>query len=349
MKVICFIDSFNSGGAQKQMVMLANGLSEENEVKTLQYHDLNFFSKKINSKITRKVILSNNKFVRTYKIVRFLAAEKPDAIIAFLHGPSNYSAIYKMLYFWRRCVLVCGERNFDVNKLGLKQLLIRFSHLFANKIVCNSKVQLERLKPYFKKKLVFITNGVVFNDSITKEFGRNEEVIRLIVPARFTDQKNPLNLLKALNELSNVKIDWYGQVYKDSQVYSQCNDFLNKHNLDGKFSFNPPEKKILEKIIEYDALILPSFFEGCPNAVIDAMGCGMPVLASKVADNFYYLKHQAELVFDPHSIDDITSKIKVFQNMDRETRQLIGAANRVKSREFFDFNKMVDSYYKLIK
>ena len=49
--VVCFIDSFNSGGAQKQMVMLANGLCVTNKVKTLQYHDLNFFSEFLNKSI----------------------------------------------------------------------------------------------------------------------------------------------------------------------------------------------------------------------------------------------------------------------------------------------------------
>ena len=43
-KIVCFIDSFNSGGS-KTDGYVANGLSKKNRVITLQYHDLNFFSK----------------------------------------------------------------------------------------------------------------------------------------------------------------------------------------------------------------------------------------------------------------------------------------------------------------
>ena len=41
-KVICFIDSLNGGGAQKQIILLANGLSEKYDVSILYYHNLNF-------------------------------------------------------------------------------------------------------------------------------------------------------------------------------------------------------------------------------------------------------------------------------------------------------------------
>ena len=70
--VVCFIDSFNSGGAQKQMVMLANGLCVKNKVKTLQYHDLNFFSEFLNKSIFQYKVLMTNKFSRIFGILNFM-------------------------------------------------------------------------------------------------------------------------------------------------------------------------------------------------------------------------------------------------------------------------------------
>ena len=44
IKVLCFIDSFNSGGAQKQMALISNGLTKRGYLlETLQYHPLFFF------------------------------------------------------------------------------------------------------------------------------------------------------------------------------------------------------------------------------------------------------------------------------------------------------------------
>ena len=46
-RILCFIDSFNSGGAQKQMSLIADGFSDKGYfVETLQYHPYDFFAPK---------------------------------------------------------------------------------------------------------------------------------------------------------------------------------------------------------------------------------------------------------------------------------------------------------------
>ena len=101
-------------------------------------------------------------------------------------------------------------------------------------------------------------------------------------------------------------------------------------------------------MVKYDALILPSFYEGCPNAIIDAMFCGLPVLASKVSDNELYLNHQNELLFDPYDKFDIIKKIKYFKSLNNHEIASIGNKNKIKAFEYFNHKNMVNSYNKLI-
>ena len=110
----------------------------------------------------------------------------------------------------------------------------------------------------------------------------------------------------------------------------------------------PPTININKELIKYDALILPSFYEGCPNAIIDAMYCGLPVLASDVSDNRIYLEHQNELLFDPYSIDDIILKIKYFTSLDLSELKSISQNNILKAKKYFDVDVMVNNYLKLI-
>ena len=69
MRITCVIDSLSSGGAQRQMVMLAVLLKERaHDVRLLTYHDNNFF----------KYILDNANIpvecvFRRFKIFRFFA------------------------------------------------------------------------------------------------------------------------------------------------------------------------------------------------------------------------------------------------------------------------------------
>lgn len=350
-KVICFIDSFASGGAQKQMVMLANGLSDSYDVKTLQYHDINFFSTQLNPLIAQNKIIRNNKILRAFLIIVYFYKEKPCTIIAFLAGPSNYAALYRLLFFWRKTRLIVSERNLNIGKIGSRDLLIRFSHLVADIIICNSNAQKEKLRPFFSKKIYFIPNGTIAPKIELKKYTSNnfKENKKLIVPARFIDQKNPLNLLKALKKVNGITVYWYGEIFKNSKIYDICMKYIEINNLKNKFVFKPVNNNIYEEMIRYDALILPSFFEGCPNAIIDAMYCGLVVIASNVSDNAIYLDHQKEFLFNPHSVDDIILKLNCFQKLDVDKCNEIGKENVIKANHYFNSKKMISRYEKFIR
>lgn len=349
-KIICFIDSFSSGGAQKQMVMLANGLSKDNDVKTLQYHDLNFFADKLDPTITQNKIIIKNKLSRIISIIYYFYKENPDTIISFLVGPCSYAALYKMLFFWRKTKFIVGERNLNIGEIQFKDLLIRFSHIFADVIICNSNAQKEKLKPYFSRKIHFIPNGTNTPNIELKKYESNNFTVnkKLIVPARFIDQKNPLNLIKALNNVEGIDIYWYGEIFENHKIYQTSIDYIEKNNLKDKFIFMPVNDNIYNELIKYDALILPSFFEGCPNAIIDAMFCGLVVLASNVSDNALYLNHQSELLFDPNSVEDITSKLFYFKSITVQKCISIGTENTMKAKVYFNPEEMISNYIKFI-
>lgn len=351
-KIVCFIDSFTSGGAQKQMAMLVNGLHllGIGEVQTLQYYDIDFFAQEIDPAVKRNKIIFKNKLKLVFEIIRFFAKEEPDVIISFLHGPNNYAALYKLFFFWRKINLIVGERNLDIKPLGIKGLFLRFSHFFANSIVCNSDAQRKLLSIYYaNSKLKFIPNGTKFNHKYFSSVNQNKNgSIKLIVPARFVNQKNPLGLLKAIKDLPDVHVYWYGEIFKEFSIYENCLRFINENSIKN-FHFKPSAKDIYKELIKYDALILPSFYEGCPNAIIDAMYCGLPVLASGVSDNLIYLNHQNELIFDPHNIVDITNKIQIFASLSHKRLQEISDQNKISARCFFDDKKMINNYTKLMK
>ncbi|MDB0069466.1 glycosyltransferase [Flavobacteriaceae bacterium] len=347
-KVICFIDSLNGGGAQKQIILLANGLSEKYDVSILYYQDFNFFISDIDENVHINKIISRFYFVKVFKILKFIYKENPSNIVAFLVGPSIISTLYKIFFFWRKINLVVGERNLNINGLSKKDLIYRFSHLFANKIVCNSNAQKVVLSRFFSnKKISFIPNGTNFNSPIKNKF-TTTDIYKLIVPARFIEQKNPLGLLKALAQVSNVHIYWYGKIFKDFPIYNICINFINKNKLNNRFVFKKGINPIYSEIIKYDGLILPSFYEGCPNAIIDGMYCGVPILASNVSDNGIYLNHQKELLFNPHDVNDIIDKINYFKRMSEIELIKLGAENNKYARQYFNHDYMVESYNKLL-
>ena len=288
--------------------------------------------------------------MRYFKIIFFLVKYKPTVIISFLHGPIILSCMYRSIFFWRPTKLILGERNYLIGRIKLKELIKRIPYVFSSFIVCNSEAQRKKLSLFFGKKTLFIPNGTVDPNIKLKKFNKkNNETIRLIVPARFIDQKNPLNLLKALKHTSNVIVHWYGERFKDYDIYGECMNYIDQNNLKNKFKLFDPVSNIYEVMIKYDAVLLPSFYEGCPNAIIDGMFCGLPILASKVSDNSIYLSNQSELLFKPEDPNEIADRLKYFSQLTLIDKTIIGENNYKSAKYFFDYPKMLDKYEKLFK
>lgn len=63
-----------------------------------------------------------------------------------------------------------------------------------------------------------------------------------------------------------------------------------------------------------DVFVLPTLHEGCCNAVIEAMSCGLPVISSNLPFNWDVLDETNSIMIDPNNIDDIADAIKKLQH-----------------------------------
>ncbi len=69
-----------------------------------------------------------------------------------------------------------------------------------------------------------------------------------------------------------------------------------------------------------DIFVLPTLAEGCCNAVIEAMACGLPVVSSDLPFNHDILNETNSILIDPMNTDEIRDAIIRLQN-DAELRQ----------------------------
>lgn len=60
-----------------------------------------------------------------------------------------------------------------------------------------------------------------------------------------------------------------------------------------------------------DVFALPTINEGCCNAVIEAMACGLPIVSSNMEFNWDVLNDKNSIMFDPMNIDEIANAIKI--------------------------------------
>ena len=92
----------------------------------------------------------------------------------------------------------------------------------------------------------------------------------------------------------------------DKKYEPDCNDILFKGKL--------PHDKVPDYLNMADVFVLPTLNEGCCNAIVEALACGLPVISSNMPFNYDVLNETNSILISPSNIDEIASAIKKLKN-----------------------------------
>ena len=130
----------------------------------------------------------------------------------------------------------------------------------------------------------------------------------------------------------------------DGPLRADCEQILLDHGM-GELAWLPGERDDVPAVMRgLDLFVLPSLSEGISNTILEAMACGLPVLATAVGGN-------ADLVADgvtgqlvpPGDVDAMAAAILRWSD-DPVGRRTAGAAGRARVEQCFSLQAMVRSY-----
>ncbi len=354
--ILCLIDSLGPGGAQRQLVGLAVFLKEKGyKISVAYYHDYCFYADYLLANDIPYVYLNKAKksVSRIWHIARYIRKTEPDVVISYLETPSICACMAHI--FNRKFKLIVSERN-TTQHTG-KNEIIRFN-LFriADYVVPNSYSQEEYICSFFPKlkdKVYTIPNFVDLTYFVPTLKKNRRKVPEIMIAASIWPSKNTLGFIDAVAALKSkgfcFHISWYGLNTAHMDYINKCKQKIEYLGLIDYIELKEKTNKILEKYQKADYFCLPSFYEGTPNVICEAMACGLPIACSKVCDNSRYVEEGINgFLFNPHDTNSIAMALERMMSLKDAEYQAFSINNRKHAEYLFSKDKFVQSYIKLL-
>jgi len=298
VKVVVLVDSLAQGGAERQALEIARRLPEDRfdvALGTLR-EDL-AYGHLLPERLRRFVIGQKNPFAIARRLRKYLEAEKP-AVVHSLLEPSNFwnrlvsprvgnpvvissvrcrfmrprfALVEKLLA--RRCHAVVA------NSVGIVRELVHWQRVPAAKIrLIGNFVDFERFRPL----------PAQIRERVRGELGLSG--VTFFMPGRISFMKHQMGLALALGRLKRRgRLPESARFLLAGRVSQGWNTRLfqylvRRHGLEAYIRYLGPVTAIEEIYSATDWVVLPSLWEGLPNAALEGHACERPLLLSHAAN-----------------------------------------------------------------
>jgi glycosyltransferase involved in cell wall biosynthesis len=155
---------------------------------------------------------------------------------------------------------------------------------FSDRIVLYSDLVKEwKLEPYRKKVVIAGEHFLNFNEfSFKNDLQERAPLVGYF--GRLEAEKGVLNLVEALPKTLEERPDVRVLIIGEGSLKDEIRMMLNSEPLRNKVTFESwvPHAEIPSYLAKLKLLVLPSYTEGLPNVMLEAMACGTPVLTTPV-------------------------------------------------------------------
>lgn len=285
------------GGAERECQKLCRGLMEKGVSITVltQYCDGLPEYEEIDGIPVYRKIKGWHLFELTYmlSVLCFLLKyrKKFDIIQCFgLYLFIPPTIIMKYL-FGKRVVsrLECSGRFGDfwrIKQLRLKKLVVRSSRRLDKIIFISGDIRRELIESKFPiEKLVHIPNSVDVNRFTPSEGYENRNTKNICFVGRLEEQKGVKYLIEAMDIVRSKENNTKLFIIGDGQLRDQLGELCKKLELTDHIEFVGSVNDVLPYYQRTQIFALPSLSEGMPLSLIEAMSCGLPVVATRVGGN----------------------------------------------------------------
>jgi len=312
--------------------------------------------KKVYENIFTRII---NYFLMQLKIsfIIFTLRKTDEVFVFFVGGELFFFPILTIKVMRKKVILMPAGITLKVHSLkneplyNLASLIMSINLRLADKIIIYSRTLIKdmNIERYQHKIVISHEHFVDFTKfKIYKKVNDRLDVVGYI--GRLSEEKGILNMVMAIPLVIKRSHSINFIICGEGELASKIMGIIKNERLEGYVTLTGsiPHKDVPQYLNKMKLLVLPSYTEGLPNIILEAMACGTLVLATPVgtvpdvikdSETGFLLKsndpkHIAERIIELLNKPELLEKVS------------INAYNFV--RENFSYEKTLESWKKII-
>ena len=284
--VAFFISKLRYGGAERVMVNLANAFAKDD-------YDVHFITTVREKEeyellpavhrlvIAEEVKLSSCKVISVAQEVQFIRkvirAYKSECLISFMAN-NNFRDIVACWGVKTKAIISVRNDPRREYYSPMLRTVMRLLFPLANGIVFQTQEEKNYFPQFIQRKSVIIYNPVRqdFFDAPTR-VGECKEVVSV---GRLEPQKNFRMLIHAFAKIANIFPDYRLVIYGGGTMHESLAKDIADSGMVGRICLAGTTKDVKTCLAKAEIFVMPSNFEGLPNALMEAMTVGKPVIAT---------------------------------------------------------------------
>lgn len=220
---------------------------------------------------------------------------------------------------------------------GYRRILAHFffKHCGVIPVSISPLIQKSVVKEYniTKEQTPVIYNGSDLNKCLVKTNYSASEPFNILHIGRFNPQKNHSVIIDAAQKLKEEGLKFVIKLIGGAGNEEQRKQEVKLKGLENEIVFCGLQGNVYPFLQAADCFILPSLYEGMPITLVEAMGCGLPIIASAVGGVPDMIENGKSGILIRPNAEELTSAIKrLIEN--EKLRESLGKNALIKSKDF---------------
>lgn len=269
---------------------------------------------------------------RLFLFLNYLVFRKVDTCLIFTADGLSFveKGIMVLLskVFQKKTILAprSGVVINDINNSRFMRYYIPFILKRADFIICQGE---SWRRFYFglvgsdEAKFITIQNWIDTSEYFILDNRNSENIVNVLFLAWVEKSKGIIDLINAAYRLDNSNIFYH--IAGDGNAMAEAKKLVDDYSLTEKFIFyswvhNNQKLQLLGKTNIY---VLPSYFEGFPNALMEAMASKCAVVATRVGGIVDLIENKENgLLFDAGDVNSLAENLKLLAD-DKPLREML--------------------------